>query len=216
MSAVAINFATLDQLQTIPGVKEKLARAILSVRVNSGNITRDVLLTLTRGKIPCNVIDNIDFTFDEALFKDRSNPKVSKPAPTISIDLGEPAVSDVSGIAPIPDMRTIERQRRHTMDVMKALPKGLIFDGKSNWFAFKRKFSLYAPQLAWTSEDCFNCLCWGLTGKAADFYAILLEQKHSLNYRQLLNKLDPRAPSHGPGIIPASNPGPQRDSGGQG
>ena len=67
MSAVAINFATLDQLQTIPGVKEKLARAILSVRENSGNITPDVLLTLTRGKIPYNVIDNIDFTFDEAL-----------------------------------------------------------------------------------------------------------------------------------------------------
>ena len=29
-------------------------------------------------------------------------------------------------------------------------------------------------------------------GKAADFYAILLEQKHTLNYRQLLNKLESR------------------------
>ena len=48
-------------------MKEKLARAILSVRENSGNITPDVLLTLTRGKIPYNVIDNIDFTFDKAL-----------------------------------------------------------------------------------------------------------------------------------------------------
>ena len=359
MSAVAINFATLNQLQTIPGVKEKLARAILSVRENSGNITPDVLLTLTRGKIPYNVIDNIDFTFDEALadeedslfetlestvkkdpseglraqwggaaslftsahkasenlgmlkgfttpskediipdmsssysmkkpipptaaetprvthgdldnligqlrkaqeiisltpfpdvrtkpaesglthqatsasylsrpdafagatvpplepkipvsrdgnfarnftvperrrlqFEDRSNPQVPKPAPTVSFDLGEPAVSDIGGIAPMPDMRAIERQRKHTMDVMKALPKGLIFDGKSNWFAFKHKFSLYAFQLGWTPEDCFNCLCWSLTGKAADFYAILLEQKHTLNYRQLLNKLESR------------------------
>ena len=359
MSAVAINFATLDQLQTIPGVKEKLARAILSVRENSGNITPDVLLTLTRGKIPYNVIDNIDFTFDEALadeedslfetlestvkkdpseglraqwggaaslfasahkasenfgtlkgfttpskediipdmsssysmkkpipptaaetprvtrgdldnligqlrktqeiisltpfpdvrtkpaesglthqatsasylsrpdafagatvpplepkipvsrdgnfarnftvperrrlqFEDRSNPQVPKPAPTVSFDLGEPAVSDIGGIAPMPDMRAIEKQRKHTMDVMKALPKGLTFDGKSNWFAFKHKFSLYASQLGWTPEDCFNCLCWSLTGKAADFYAILLEQKHTLNYRQLLNKLESR------------------------
>ena len=359
MSAVAINFATLDQLQTIPGVKEKLARAILSVRENSGNITPDVLLTLTRGKIPYNVIDNIDFTFDEALadeedslfetlestvkkdpseglraqwggaaslfasahkasenfgtlkgfttpskediipdmsssysmkkpipptaaetprvthgdldnligqlrkaqeiisltpfpdvrtkpaesglthqatsasylsrpdafagatvpplepkipvsrdgnfarnftvperrrlqFEDRSNPQVPKPAPTVSFDLGEPAVSDIGGIGPMPDMRAIERQRKHTMDVMKALPKGLIFDGKSNWFAFKHKFLLYASQLGWTPEDCFNCLCWSLTGKAADFYAILLEQKHTLNYRQLQNKLESR------------------------
>ena len=69
-------------------------------------------------------------------------------------------------------MRAIERQRRHTMDVMKA------FDGKSNWFASKHKFSLYASQLGWTPEDCFNCLCWSLTGKAADFYAIVLE--HSI------------------------------------
>ena len=67
MSAVAINFATLNQLQRIPGVKEKLARAILSVRENSRNITPDVLLTLTRGKMSYNVIDNIGFTFDEAL-----------------------------------------------------------------------------------------------------------------------------------------------------
>ena len=125
-------------------------------------------------------------------FEDRSNPQVPKPAPTVSFDLGEPGVSDISGIAPMPDMRAIERQRKHTMDVMKALPKGLIFDGKSNWFAFKHKFSLYASQLGWTPEDCFNCLCWSLTGKAADFYAILLEQKHTLNYRQLLNKLESR------------------------
>ena len=81
------------------------------------------------------------------LFEDRSNPQVSKTAPTVSFDLGEPAVSDNSGIAPMPDMRAIERQRRHPMDVMKALPKGLIFDGKSNWFAFKHKLSLYVSQL---------------------------------------------------------------------
>ena len=148
-------------------------------------------------KIPVSVDSNFaqNFTVPERrrlLFKDRSNPQVSKPAPMVSFDLGEPAVSDVSGIAPILDMRAIERQRRHTMDVMKALPKGLIFDGKSNCFAFKHKFSLYASQLGWTPEDSFNCLCWSLTGKAADFYAILLEQKHTLNYRQLLNKLKSR------------------------
>ena len=61
-----------------------------------------------------------------------------------------------------------------------------------NWFAFKHKFELYATKLCWTSDDCFNCLCWSLTGKAADFYAILLEQKHKLNNRQLLSKLENR------------------------
>ena len=66
------------------------------------------------------------------LFEDRSNPQVTKPAPMVSFDLGELMVSDVSGLAPIPDMNAIERQRKHTMDVMKALPKGLVFGLLSN------------------------------------------------------------------------------------
>ena len=75
---------------------------------------------------------------------------------------------------------------------MKSLPKGLVFDGKTNWFAFKHKFMLYANKLGWTTDDCYNCLCWSLTGKAADFYAVLLEQKLQLNFRQLLSKLESR------------------------
>ena len=99
---------------------------------------------------------------------------------------GQPVVSGIV------DIRAIEKQRKHTIDIMKALPKGLVFDRKSNWFAFKHKFELYATKLGWTSDDCFNCLFWSLTGKAADFYAILLEQKHKLTYRQLLSKLENR------------------------
>ena len=112
-------------------------------------------------------------TFDDSLAAQDDN----------STQGGQPVVS---GIVPGFD---IEKQRKHTIDIMKALPKDLVFDGKSNWFAFKHKFELYATKLGWTSDDCFNCLCWSLTGKAADFYAILLEQKHKLNYRQLLSKL---------------------------
>ena len=51
---------------------------------------------------------------------------------------------------------------------------------------------MYATQLGWTSDDCLSCLCWSLTGKAADFYANLLEQKFKLTYRQLLSKLECR------------------------
>ena len=65
-------------------------------------------------------------------------------------------------------------------------------NGKSNWSAFKHKFSTYAAAFGWMSEDCLNCLSVGLTEKAADFYAILLEQKQELTYRQLLSKLERR------------------------
>ena len=111
------------------------------------------------------------------LFEDRSNLQVKKLAPMVSFDLGELMVSDDSGLAPIPNMNAIERQRKHTMDVMKALPKGLVFDEKSNWLAFKHKFSLYASQLDWTPKDCFNCLCWSLTGEGGRFLCHSVETK---------------------------------------
>lgn len=119
-------------------------------------------------------------TFDDSLAAKDNN---------YAYEGGQPVVS---GLVPGVDLKAIEKQRKHTVDIMKSLPKGLVFDGKSNWFAFKHKFELYATKLGWTSDDCFNCLCWSLTNKAADFYAILLEQKHKLNYRQLLSKLENR------------------------
>ena len=67
-----------------------------------------------------------------------------------------------------------------------------MFDGKSNWFTFKHKFELYATKLGWISDDCFNCLCCSMTGKAVEFHAILLRAKLKLNYRQLLSKLKNR------------------------
>ena len=85
-----------------------------------------------------------------------------------------------------------EKEHKHNIEVMKALPKSLVFDGKSNWFAFKHKFTMYATQLGWTFDDCLSCLAWSLIGRAADFYAILLEQNLKLTNRQLLSKLECR------------------------
>ena len=59
---------------------------------------------------------------------------------------------EVSGLLPKLDPKEVEKQRKHTIDVIKSLPKGLVFDGKSNWFAFK--FTLYATKLGWTPGDC--------------------------------------------------------------
>ena len=64
---------------------------------------------------------------------------------------------EVGGLVSKPDPVAVEKHRKHTTDVMKSLPKGLTFDGKSNWFAFKHKFTLYATELGWTSADCLHC-----------------------------------------------------------
>ena len=59
---VAINFATFEQLKSIPGIGEKVANTIVSVRESSGNINEQILTMLTRGKLSKETMGSIDFT----------------------------------------------------------------------------------------------------------------------------------------------------------
>ena len=65
--SVRINFVSVEELQTIPGVGEKLAGLIMSIREKSGNITPDILIALTRGRVLQTTIDDIDFSFNVEL-----------------------------------------------------------------------------------------------------------------------------------------------------
>ena len=71
-------------------------------------------------------------------------------------------------------------KKRGRTALLRLLPKNLSYDGKTNWLAFKQKFTRYATACEWTSEECLNCLCWYLTDKAADFYTILMERNEHL------------------------------------
>ena len=70
------------------------------------------------------------------------------PADGLAVD-GE-LQPEVSGLLPKLDPKEVVKQRKQTTYVIKSLPKGLVFDGKSNWFAFKHKFTLYAAKLGGT------------------------------------------------------------------
>ena len=83
-------------------------------------------------------------------------------------------------------------KKRGRTALLRLLPKNLSYDGKTNWLAFKQKFTLYPTASEWTSEECLNCLCWCLTDKAADFYAILMERNEHLTYRRLMCRLEKR------------------------
>ena len=83
-------------------------------------------------------------------------------------------------------------KKRVRTALLPLLPKNLSYDGKTNWLAFKQKFTRYAIACEWTSEECLNCLCWCLTNKAADFYAILMERNKHLKYRRLMSRLEKR------------------------
>ncbi len=56
---------------------------------------------------------------------------------------------------------------------------------------FKQRYLRYAKACAWSPEQCFHTLSWCLSGKAADYSAVVLERE-DLNYWQLLDKLENR------------------------
>lgn len=64
---IAVNFASKDQLMSVPGIGEKIASAILSVRESSGNITKSVLNLLTKITLPAESWSRLDFQLNTSL-----------------------------------------------------------------------------------------------------------------------------------------------------
>ena len=71
----------------------------------------------------------------------------------------------------------VSDKKKRSHDIIRNFPKGLHFDGKGNWEAFKQKFKQCATALEWTTGERLTALQWSLTGKAADFYSVLGDQK---------------------------------------
>jgi hypothetical protein len=82
--------------------------------------------------------------------------------------------------------------RRRVQDVLKGMPKSLTFDGKTNWIVFRHKLVRYVEALELTDPEALDCLSISLTGKAADYYAILMESTGNMSYSVLLQKLEER------------------------
>lgn len=64
---IAINFADENTLTAIPGVKDRLARAIVAVRENYGNKTPEISSTLSRCNHSPEALALIDFTKNRSL-----------------------------------------------------------------------------------------------------------------------------------------------------
>lgn len=305
---VAINFASEEQLTTIPGIKAKLARAIVAVRENSGNITPDVLQTICRKTFSAKLLKKIDFTKNknlpavatsedseasasetdsdaepqsepsgtdwsevakviraakqviegqqvqkqtesketttlsssEKLEKksgkksgkslilkspaDFMTPKKASPdqltdtSPVVSktklkqklvfdFSSSESETSSSEGTSPKKSVKfekaskkksdkSSAQKRSRAREVIKSLPKNLTYDGTGNWSAFRMKFTRYAKTCEWTEDECLNCLCWCLVGKALDYYAVISKSKEVYSYKRLLKKLEERFGEH--------------------
>ena len=99
--------------------------------------------------------------------------------------------SAVSEIKMTKRMHKSRGNRKRSSNLIQHFPKGLYFDGKSNWETFEEKFKKCSLALEWTSDECLTGLIWTLTGKRADFYAVISD-RDKLSYPQMLKRLENR------------------------
>ena len=84
------------------------------------------------------------------------------------------------------------KTKKSKSSIIRQLPRNLTYDGKGSWMAFKEKFTRYAKTCEWTKKEYLNYLCWCLTDKASDFYALLMESSDRWTYSRLLRRLEER------------------------
>ena len=81
--------------------------------------------------------------------------------------------------------------RHHRHGVPRKHPKGLRFDGKSNWRSFKKRFDSFRKVMKWSDTQCKDYLIWSLEDKALDFFTISIDVE-SYSFRKIMKKLEKR------------------------
>lgn len=98
-----------------------------------------------------------------------------------------------SGIQPEGNGRLSRQRQSDTRPKSFAnLPKTLKYTGTGDWKAFHTKFSRYAETMNWSAKECKNNLCWVLEDKASEFFTMLLERDESIEYFDIVSKLEKR------------------------
>jgi hypothetical protein len=114
---IAVNYASASELETIPGIKSKLAKALITVRENSGNLTLEVLETICRRKFTVQVVELLDFV---------PNPALSAPLSEDEDDESDeqplPAVKSVLKSAPVNMQPPVPARRVTTPFMPKPAP----------------------------------------------------------------------------------------------
>ena len=87
------------------------------------------------------------------------------------------------------DTETSHRHHRHG-DPRKH-PKGLRFNGKSNWRSFKKRFDSYRKVMKWSDTQYKDNLIWSLEDKAIDFFTVSIDFER-YSFRKIMKKLEKR------------------------
>lgn len=66
------------------------------------------------------------------------------------------------------------------------------YDGEGSWSAFYAKFARWAEMNRWSLDQCRDQLCFSLSGKASEYFALLSQRDHTISFHEIIRKMERR------------------------
>ena len=198
---VNINECSLEQLLHLPMIGDKKAHNILERR-KTCPLTQESFLELIQrsdlGPLEGRVSFNI--TSPEEL-RSHHPQQVHMQRPMDLCDMRNASYDETQVKRPLgarSDRSGLENQRSSRDDsisirkMMMSPPKALLYSGDSDWDSFERKYRSFCREFGMSLKDSTEYLCWVLTGKASDFYNLMLRQDSEIGFERLMVRLGDR------------------------
>ena len=71
-------------------------------------------------------------------------------------------------------------------------PKTLTYAGDADWASFKLRYEKFCRDQKYMDLASVDYLCWVLTGKAAEYHALVIRRYPGITYREMMDQLEKR------------------------
>ena len=71
-------------------------------------------------------------------------------------------------------------------------PKTLTYAGDADWASFKLRYEKFCRDQKYMDLASLDYLCWVLTGKAAEYHALVIRRYPGITYREMMDQLEKR------------------------
>ena len=134
---IRVNFATVEELQSIPHVGLKVACAIIALRESRGNLTLETLQTFLRAKFNAETLEMLDFSRNVSL------PVFQLPLERLDFEGGEETELEERQrpISPTPTVFEDPFEMEPTISVKTEVVEQRQPSIAERWEAFRHKFS---------------------------------------------------------------------------
>ena len=84
------------------------------------------------------------------------------------------------------------RQEPYADKIYVNPPKTLTYVGDIDWASLKLRYEKFCRDQDFMDLDSLEYLCWVLTGKAGEYYALVIRRYPGITYREMMDQLEKR------------------------